>query len=276
MIYIGCTGFEEHQVITGKTKTGLSEYASQFPIVELDTSFYFIPTQQAIKKWIRETPASFRFILKVPGIFTTHHPLPENTTFQQEAQRFLERIAPLYQTGRLFCVLAQFPARFTCTSEHVTYLEELKQLFSTIPLAIEFRHRSWYDKRYNKNMYRFMYAHQLSLVIVDEPKKLPTTVPLDPTITNKTIGVIRLHGRNDAGWMHTGKDARKVRTLYRYSQEELQEFATLAKELTKKTADVAFIFNNNSGGDAAENARQLIQLLEITYHDLNPSQLDLF
>ncbi|MGX7327973.1 DUF72 domain-containing protein [Enterococcus bulliens] len=276
MIYIGCTGFEEHQTLSQKSKTSLTEYASHFPIVELDTSFYFIPTKQAVAKWLRETPAAFRFILKVPGVFTTHRKLEAEESLLTLAKRFLEHIEPLRQSGRLFCLLAQFPARFTCTNEHVLYLEEIKKIFATLPLAIEFRHRSWYDERYTQQMYRFMYANQLSLALVDEPKKLPTTIPLDATITNQEFTLLRLHGRNDAGWMHTGVDARKFRTLYRYSAEELHEFAELIRACQQKTKEIAVIFNNNSGGDAAENAQQLIQQLQITYQELNPTQLDLF
>lgn len=276
MLYIGCTGFDEHTILSEKTKTSLYDYARYFPIVELDTSFYFIPTEQAIAKWLNETPSRFRFIFKVPAIFTTHKEITEDLSLEIEAQRLLERLAPLEQAGRLYCLLAQFPPQFTCTTENVLYLETLRRLFKGQRIAIEFRHRSWYEEAHRQTMYRFMYSHQFSLVAADEPKKLPTTIPFDETVTNPEFVLCRLHGRNDAGWIHTGKEARKYRTLYRYSASELATLAGSIKTMHHTAKEVAVVFNNNSGGDAAENALQLIKQLQVHYEDLHPTQLDLF
>jgi uncharacterized protein YecE (DUF72 family) len=64
--------------------------------------------------------------------------------------------------------------------------------------------------------------------------------------------------------------------LYRYNEAELAEWVEHLKKLEKKTENIYVLFNNNSGGDAADNAKQLIQMLGIEYTDLAPRQLDLF
>ena len=276
VIFIGCTGFQEHGSLNGKTNVSLYEYGQYFPIVELDTSFYYIPQEAHIKKWLTDIPENFQFILKVPGLFTTHRPLAEDETFRGVAHTFCQRLAPMIDQGRLFCLLAQFPASFTCTRENVTYLMHLRQWFPNEVVAIEFRHASWYDKANIDKMHAFMKQQRYSLVVADEPKKIASTVPLDFTVTNSEAVLIRLHGRNDAGWVYTGPDARAYRTLYDYHTHELADLAEGMKQCQKETVNVAVIFNNNSGGHAAVNAKQLQSLLHIDYSGLHPNQMDLF
>ena len=121
-----------------------------------------------------------------------------------------------------------------------------------------------------------MTEQQFSLVIVDEPKKLTTTVPLDPYVTNQEFTFFRFHGRNDMGWTATGPDAQKVRTNYRYNEAELTELQQAVETAKGKTKEIAVIFNNNAGGDAAENAVQFKKKLGLDFEALNPSQLELF
>ena len=64
--------------------------------------------------------------------------------------------------------------------------------------------------------------------------------------------------------------------MYRYSQEELLEWVDYIRMLEKQTEQVYVLFNNNSGGDAAQNAKEMIALLGIQYDTLAPRQLDLF
>ena len=59
-------------------------------------------------------------------------------------------------------------------------------------------------------------------------------------------------GRNEQGWQANDQDWRKKRTLYCYSEEELQEISSTIKKVDGATKHVGVIFNNNSGGDAAE------------------------
>ena len=158
----------------------------------------------------------------------------------------------------------------------MAYLDEVRQWFAAYPVAIELRDNSWYQPEFRSSMQAYMRKQKFSLVIVDEPKKLSTTVPLEPLVTNPAFAVCRFHGRNDVGWTATGPDAKKNRTLYRYNEKELSELRQAVEETAAHAQEVAVIFNNNAGGDAADNARALIEAMQIDYQQLNPSQLELF
>jgi uncharacterized protein YecE (DUF72 family) len=101
-------------------------------------------------------------------------------------------------------------------------------------------------------------------------------VPLVPYGTEKAV-LVRLHGRNVHGWNNHGQSNwRDVRYLYRYNEKELLEWKSIVEKLQKETKKIVMLFNNNSGGDAADNAKQMIQLLGLEYEGLAPRQLDLF
>jgi uncharacterized protein YecE (DUF72 family) len=88
---------------------------------------------------------------------------------------------------------------------------------------------------------------------------------------------IRLHGRNINGWTKSNDpDWRKLRYLYRYNTEELLEWKDRLRELEKSCETLYVMFNNNSGGDAADNAKQLLILLGDEDQGLAPRQLTLF
>ncbi len=88
--------------------------------------------------------------------------------------------------------------------------------------------------------------------------------------------MFRFHGRNQAYWNDRTGDWRKKRTLYRYNAAELETLADKIKKVNQSSKQVGIIFNNNSGGDAADNALQLKKILDLDYEGLNPSQMDLF
>jgi len=114
-------------------------------------------------------------------------------------------------------------------------------------------------------------------VVVDQPQTPHNSVPFTPIATNSDKTIIRLHGKNYEGWM--GEDTenwRKVRTLYNYSDEELKDLKDAALELEKHSKEVTVIFNNNSGGHAAPNAKSFQELLGIDFDGLAPRQLGLF
>lgn len=95
--------------------------------------------------------------------------------------------------------------------------------------------------------------------------------------TNSDMTLVRLHGRNQYGWMKASSpEWREVRTLYRYNEEEINEWAKYVEHLQKLSKEVVVIFNNNSGGDAADNAKHLQKALQVEFQGLAPMQMDLF
>lgn len=276
MIRIGCTTFSEHGRLVDRKSSKLFEYARYFPVVELDTTYHFLPKEKDVRNWLTQVPDNFRFVLKVHQSITTQGDVPEGMTVEESLTRFKEAIAPMVEAGKLFCLLAQFPNQFKCTKQHVAYLDQVRTWFADYPLAIELRDHSWYQPDVYPSMIDFMKQRQFSLVVVDQPKKLSTTIPLDPTVTNPSFTLCRFHGRNDSGWTATGPDAKQVRTLYRYNEKEINELSTAIQSVSANTKETAVIFNNNAGRDAADNAREMISKLQLTYEALNPNQLALF
>ena len=176
-------------------------------------------------------------------------------------------------------VLFQFPPWFDCSLDHLVYLRYCVQKMSSIPIALEFRNRSWYRSENYEQTLNFMQTHIWIHTIVDEPQAGDGSVPTVPVVTNPEKTLIRFHGRNVYGW-NRPKDKetnwREVRYLYRYNKEELLDWRERILQIAKQSKDVYVVFNNNSGGDAAGNAKELQALLGIDYDGLAPQQLRLF
>lgn len=277
MIRVGLTSFKEHDKLTGKKNNTLFEYGAFLPLVELDTAYYGIPRKTSVEKWIQEVPDSFRFVVKAyQGISGQGNWQDYYQSEKEMIDKFLDVMKPMSDAGKLFCFLIQFSASFKCTKESVAYLRKLHAWFKGLPVAIELRDYSWYSENYLERTHDFMRRAQFSLAIIDEPQLLNATVPRDLFITNEAFTLFRFHGRNVQGWQANDADWRKKRTLYRYSEEELEELAQEIIALQDETQEIGIIFNNNSGGDAAENALALQRILGLKPEGLNPTQIDLF
>jgi uncharacterized protein YecE (DUF72 family) len=145
------------------------------------------------------------------------------------------------------------------------------------PVALEFRHQSWFREEYRERTLDFMQHEGWMHSICDEPQAGEGSVPTVLRTTHPEGTIVRFHGRNTGGWNSAGQtNWRDVRYLYRYSQQELLAWKEHLTELQKEVRHLYLIFNNNSGGDAADNAQQLLELLGIEYDGLGPKQLDLF
>lgn len=277
MIRLGLTSFNEHEALTGKKRTSLYEYASHLPLVEMDTAYYGIPRQESVREWVASVPDNFRFVMKVYNGISCQGDWQNYYSSEAEMiDAFLTSMQPLIDSGKLFAFLVQFSGTFACTKENVNYLKKIRTWFDEIPIAIELRNGSWYSEAYVKQTLAFMKEQQFSLVIVDEPQIPTNPVPFFPFVTNNQRVLFRFHGRNAAGWLANDKEWRKRRTLYRYSTEEIAELSDIVARISREATEVAVIFNNNSGGDAAVNLLEMKAALAITYEQLNPKQMDLF
>lgn len=277
MIKIGLTTWTEHPSLLLSKPATLWEYASKLPVVEVDNPFYGIPSQESVAKWVSQTPTNFKFLIKGHQAMTLHRPWQETFSSEKELyETYFETIAPILKENKLAAILLQFPARFDCVQEHILYLRRLRKIFGALPVAIEFRHPSWYEPKYLEQTISFMRQEKFILLTIDEPQVLGKSVPFHPVVTNDDQAIFRFHGRSKTGWNASGDNWRKERTLYCYNESELQELAMGIKKVSSQVKETIVIFNNNSGGDAAANALALMDLLEIEYTDLNPTQLGLF
>lgn len=282
MIRIGLAGWGDHDdLYPARTpaKDKLAWYAKFFNVVEVDSSFYAVLGEEVYRRWLAETPSDFTFIIKAYQGMTGHS--RGKTPFGgpgEMFQAYLDSIHPVVESGRLKAVMFQFPPWFDCTAEHVRQLRAIRKWMGNLPLALEFRHQSWFTPANRERTLEFMRQEGWIHIVCDEPQigqgSVPTVLePTDPELT-----IVRMHGRNAAGWSQaSAPNWREIRTLYRYSLEELQEWVDMLNQLLSKgTQEICMIFNNNSGGDAASNALDMMGLLGQSPRELPPLQIDLF
>lgn len=281
MIKIGVTGWGDHDILYKErtsSKRKLSIYSTYFPIVELDASYYSILPTSNYQKWALQTSNDFSFVIKAYNGITLH----SNSFLSKSEQKkmietFIHSINPLQEAGKIKGILFQFPPWFSCKRENVDYLRFLKEEVNEFSAMLEFRNRTWFHSQYIDQTLAFMENEGWIHTICDEPQAGIGSVPTVLNPTNKDVTLIRFHGRNVYGWNNSGNENwRKVRFLYRYNQEELEKWATDILKLQEQTKEICILFNNNSGGDAADNAIQLMKLLGIQHGPSLSEQLDLF
>jgi uncharacterized protein YecE (DUF72 family) len=213
----------------------LRYYASVFPIVEVDSTFYRLPPPSVTASWARRTPARFRFAAKFPQSIT-HELRLERTA--DELARFLEVLAPLRDAGKLVAALLQLPPslRFDREKARAFYASLPKDL----PVAVEFRERSWLAA----DSYALLREYGLANVIVDGPH-----LPVAAEVT-APFAYVRWHGHGAPIWYD-----------YTYSAAELGAWVPRLRALTEEARTVYGFFNNHFRGDAAVNCRSLADLL---------------
>ncbi len=279
MITIGLTTWSDHPLIASDKKRQLEDYASHFPFVEMDTSYYGIPSEKSIQNWIDKTPKNFQFIPKAFYPMTLHKPWEESSQPLEDIfSLYNKRFQPMVKAGKVKAFLFQFPPFFRYAEKNKEYLRKVRYLMGKLPVAIEFRHASWYGVENQQYTLELLKKLNFVHVVVDQPQTPSNSVPTILKATNKNLTLYRLHGQNYSGWLSASEDVnwRENRTLHDYTEKELLNINKNALELEKQSTEVAVIFNNNSGGHAAKNAKELQELAKIEFEGLHPQQLNLF
>jgi uncharacterized protein YecE (DUF72 family) len=263
----------------------LQFYASQFDIVEVDSSYYALPNERNGYLWAERTPEDFVFNFKVFRIFT-QHPTPLNSLpkdiregLSPELQkkgnlyyrdlpadvtddlwkRFESALLPLDTVGKLGVILFQFPPWFYPGNEQREFILVCKQKLPQYRLAVEFRHGSWLNSKNIDRTLTFLRDNDLPFVCVDEPQGFNSSVPPVTEITSD-IGLIRFHGRNKETWEKRGIGPAE-RFNYLYSEDELKPWAEKIAEMAKQTKEMHVLFNNCYEDKAVVNARQISLML---------------
>lgn len=290
MIRVGLAGWGDHDRLypSGtRPQDKLRTYGRKLSVVEVDSAFYAIQPPERYAVWSRETPAHFQFIVKAFQVLTGHSrgnsaDSGGSGRLEPVYEAFRASLQPALDAGKLRAVLFQYPPWFDCTRGNVAALREAKAMMAGIPCALEFRHQSWFTPEYRARTLAFMEREGWIHSVCDEPQAGEKSVPIVLQATHPDLSIVRMHGRNAAGWNAGGtSDWRAVRYLYHYSESELAEWAAHLERLHGESKDVIVIFNNNSGGHAAGNAADLIRLLgkeplELAAQEPPPEQLDLF
>ncbi len=244
----------------------LRYYAAQFDTVEVNSSFYALPTAEMASNWVRRTPDDFTFHVKAfapmtrhpvrleqlppdmrDGVATDHrgrvdHP---STEFRTEIfERFRSAVTPLRDAGKLGGILMQMPPYFTFKPSAFAYLEWAQQQLGGDQMLVEFRHRSWHEEGRTAEVLSFLEDRAMTYVMVDEPRL--DAYNIIPTVIAHTTptAYLRLHGRNADTWQVKGRSAAE-RFDHLYSEDELREWVGPLRELSTECDEVYAMFNNN-------------------------------
>lgn len=232
-----------------KTKM-LDYYATQFDTVEINATYYQIPSAKTFASMVARTRDRFDFMLKAHESLThKRQQAREITPFFQEA------IKPLIDSGRLRGILAQFPFSFPYSKPNLEHLGLCRELLPDLNLFVEFRHSSWI----RAEIFDWLRAHEIGYVSVDEPQLEKMLPPV--AVATLPIAYLRFHGRNADKWY--GSDG-SLRYDYLYSEEELRAWIEKIQSLRQQVQTVYIYFNNCHEGQAVTNARQMMELLDVT------------
>lgn len=224
----------------------LAHYARTFPVTELNFTWYQMPKTRMLERMQSQVPPDFQFAAKLTRTMT-HEVAPGE--WRGEAARYREGIAPLMQSRQLTAVLIQLAPFFDRSPVNRRHLATLMDELAGLPLAVEFRHRSWADDRVFAELHR----RRVTLVTVDAPN-LPDLFPLLDVVTNPDLIYVRLHGRNLQGW-RSGNMQKKFD--YSYNDAELEQLSGIIGKIARQSRGGVVFFNNHVRGQAVENGLRL-------------------
>jgi len=240
----------------------LSFYARYFPIVEIDTTFYGIPKPPVVAGWVDRTPDDFRFNIKAYRSLTGHEresgrPRPPT---RDEERDFLSTLEPLRDGGKLTAVHYQFPPWFTNRPAARESLLAARERHPDDIVAIEFRHRSWFEGNAWPETEELLRELDFVYVGVDAPQIGSATAPPHLAITSRRLCIARFHGRNWRTWYKRGETSGD-RFDYLYRAEELQEWVPAIRAASEQDVPVHVLMNNNRSNYAVVNAFDVAALL---------------
>jgi uncharacterized protein YecE (DUF72 family) len=263
-------------------------YAEQFPIVEVDSTYYFPPSERNAVLWIDRTPKDFTFNIKAYSLLTNHptkreslykdlqaelpdeledkknlyrEQLPEGVV-DEVWQRFHDALMPLHSAGKLGAVLFQFPQWFVIGRRSKDYVLECADRLKDFRVAVEFRHRTWLEERNVEETLSFLEDHDLPFVCVDMPQGFDSSLPPIAAATTSDLAMVRFHGRDRAAWAKKNVSASE-RFRYEYSEDELHEWVPRIRDVSGHVRETHVLMNNCYRDFAVNNARQLGDLLEL-------------
>jgi len=267
-------------------ETRLRYYASQFGLVEVDSSYYALLSEQTSRLWVERTGKKFIFDIKAFRLFT-QHPTPlvalpgdirqalpldakkKTSIYQRDMptelvselwNRFERALLPLDSAGKLGVVLFQFPPWFYPGEQQSDYILSCRERLPQYRIAIEFRHGSWLNEQNQDWTLDFLRNNNLPFVCVDEPQGFSSSVPPIVEVT-ADLSLVRFHGRNAEMWEKKGVSVAE-RFNYPYKEEELKEWVPRIKELASRTRQLHVLFNNCHQDKAIVNARQVRLMLD--------------
>jgi uncharacterized protein YecE (DUF72 family) len=264
----------------------LRYYASRFPLVEVDATYYALPSVETAWRWVERTPPGFVFDVKAHALMTGQPSEPKRLPAAirqalppEVAQRsrlyahdlprelldevwstFRRVVEPLRQSGKLGAVLLQYPRWVLPSSQTRERILESRSRLDGFPVAVEFRHSSWFNQKNAERTLRFLEEHGLPYLIVDEPQGLKSSVPPVVATTSPELAVFRFHGRRSETWEQPNITTAE-RFRYLYDPDQLADWAPAILAVARRVRRTHVVMNNCFANYAAVNATELAELL---------------
>jgi uncharacterized protein YecE (DUF72 family) len=254
----------------------LRYYASQFPLVEVDATYYALPAEQTASAWAARTPDGFTFNVKAFSLFT-QHPTPvkalpvdlrasvasleksrvylsdvDPAVVDQAWERFLAALEPLRSAGKLGAILLQFPPWFPIGRSRKDYIVACAARVAPRRVCVEFRNKTWMTPENQSETLGFLASNGLPYVCVDMPQGYSSSIPPVLAATSD-LAVVRMHGHS------TKWDSKDIyeRFGYEYSEGEIAEWAPRIADLASGASVTHVLFNNCYRNYAQVNAAEL-------------------
>jgi uncharacterized protein YecE (DUF72 family) len=264
----------------------LRYYADQFPIVEVDATYYALPNRHMGEVWLERTPPDFMFDIKAHALMTGQPSeakrLPKEIREEIPLEladkkriygkdlpaelydaiwdTFLDALKPLYSAGKLGAVFLQYPRWFYPSNESRDLIVDARRRLGEVPMAVEFRSGTWFNEKNADRTLRFLEKYQIPFVMVDEPQT-KTALPPIMAVTSPELAVVRFHGRRTETW-----EAKNIpvveRFRYLYDDGELGEWVPRVREAAAAARNVHVLMNNCYANYGTTNAREIATLLQ--------------
>jgi uncharacterized protein YecE (DUF72 family) len=264
----------------------LAFYASTFPIVEIDATYYALPAPRVAQAWVERTPPDFVFDAKAHALMTgqpsearrlpkdIRSALPEDLAAKGRLYardlpaeirdeiwaRFLAGLEPLRASGQLGSVLLQYPRWFFPTSDSREAILEARQRLGSVHSAVELRSETWFNDKNRERSLRFLADNAIPFVMVDGPQGLRSSVPPMVAVTSPELAIVRFHGRRAETWEASSIPVVE-RFRYLYGEAELREWVARIREAAEEARDMHVLMNNCYANYGSTNARELAALL---------------
>jgi uncharacterized protein YecE (DUF72 family) len=263
----------------------LRYYAAQFPLTEIDSTYYAPPAERQVALWAARTPEGFRFDVKAYSLLTGHPTRPRSLwrdlreelpsdvaekrnvypkhlgpeAMDEAWRRFEASLRPLHEAGRLGAVLFQYPPWFGPGRDNRAELEALRERLPDYQISVEFRSPRWTaEERDRERTLSMLGEHGLIYVCVDAPPV--SGLPRVLALTNPDLLIVRFHGRSNSTWSDTSRSAAE-RFRYLYSREELEEMVGTIAEHAREARETHLLMNNCYRDYSVRNAADLRDLL---------------
>ena len=260
-------------------------YASQFPLTEIDSTYYAPPAERQVALWAERVPDGFRFDVKAYSLLTGHPTRPRSLwrdlregldpevaekrnvypkhlgpeAMDEAWRRFDSALRPLHEAGKLGAVLFQYPPWFGPRRDNRAEIEALRERLPDYRISVEFRSPRWTESERDRERTLAM-VEELGMVFVGVDAPAVSGLPRVLAVTNPELFMVRFHGRSDSTWNDTSRSAAE-RFRYLYSEAELAELVPAIAEHAAEARETHLLMNNCYRDYSVRNAAQLRDLL---------------